>query len=219
MERGDGAEILAADDVGDRLRRVVNDDRQMVGNTEIFSRQHRVAELGGEAGVEPPGAGVPGADLMPGEGAGLGEGGAEVEAERGACLGQELPAASAWIDWAFRAFLRGGEGDVAAGAAAGVEEAEGAQAVEGGGVGGGAGGLAQRRLGPGQAEPAKILDEAGLEFRAAATAVNVFYSQEKFAALGARQIGGDKRGEGVAEMEAPRRGRGETGAQVSVRRG
>ncbi len=152
VEGGDGAEVLAADDVGYPLRRVVNDDRQVVGSPQIFSCEHRVAELGGKLlRVDRAEAGVPGADLLPGEGAGQGEGGAEVEAEGGAVLGEEEAPASAWIYWTFRALLRGGERDVAAGAAAGVEEAEGAEAGEGGGVGGGAGGLAEGGMGPGEA--------------------------------------------------------------------
>ena len=98
-------QVLAADDVGDALRGVVDDDGEVVGRgADVPARQHHVAEPGEQhAAVEAMGAGLRGAGLGPGQPPGVAdevEGAREVEADgvARADLGHAAAAAGAGIE-------------------------------------------------------------------------------------------------------------------------
>jgi hypothetical protein len=135
-------------------------------------------------------------------------------------VGHGAVAAGAGVDRVRGVLLRRGEGgaDLGAGAAAGVGEAEGGEPGEGSGVAGEVVGLAQDRLGPGEAEPGEVLVDGGLVGGAAASAVDVLDAEEEGAALGSREVPGGQRREGVAEVERAGRRGGEAGAQGRSRR-
>jgi hypothetical protein len=69
--------------------------------------------------------------------------------------------------------------------------------------------LPAHRLGPGAAQPAKILVDAGLEFRATPNAVDVFDPEEKLPSASLRQLRVEESGIGVTEMQEAVRARGE----------
>ena len=94
----------------------------------------------------------------------------------------------------------GGEGEVAAGAGAGVGEAGGEELLEGGEVEGEAVGLAEFGV-PGEAEPEEIFAHGGGELGAGALGVEVFVAEIEGAVGGAGALVGDEEGAGVAEVE------------------
>ena len=208
-------EVGAADDVGDGLVGVVEDDGEVIGHADVAAGEDDVADIGQKCfGINGMVARMDGPRLVEGEGAGGGESAGEVEADRvaGAAVGHRAMPARAGINRrVFNAFLWGAEGgpDVGAGAAAGV--GEGGKSSERNGIAGYVLGLAQHRLGPGEAEPGEVLEDARLVFGAGAGGVKVFDSQEKLAAGGLGQIPGGQGREGVAEMQPPGRRGGEAG--------
>ena len=57
----------------------------------------------------------------------------------------------------------------------------------------------------GQAEPIEILENAANEFGATATGIEIFDPEHEFSAAGLREGMAERRGIGVAQMEAPGR--------------
>ena len=88
-------------------------------------------------------------------------------------------------------------GDLRAGAEAGIDQAARLQVHQRLGIGAHAGGLAQRRLVPGQAQPFEVVENRLDEFVAAAALVDVLDPQQEIVAA---LIGGDG-GIGMAQMQ------------------
>ncbi len=206
--------------MGDALVGVVDDDREVVGGADVLAGEDDVAERRRVGGVS---AGVEGAGFGEGERTRESEGAAEIETDGVARprVGHGATAAGAGIDRMRRVLLgcRESGTDIGARAAAGVGEAEGGQAGEGGGVAVEVVGLAEDGLGPDEAEPGEVGVDGGLVLGAGAGGVDVLDAEEAGALLHVRDIPGGQRREGVAEVERAGRRRGEAGAQVSRRAG
>ena len=166
---------------------VVDGDRQMVAARHVLARQHDVAERLG------PRRDQAGAQVVPGERPGQRERARDVEAQRErlargdpmAPLGRAQAATDAGIErLAGRPVRRlAGMGDLGAdpapGAEAGIEHAQPVEAVERLVVERHALRLAHRLAVPVEAEPEQILEDALLELRPAARAVDVLDPQQR----------------------------------------
>lgn len=215
METRGGAKIGAAGDEGDALKGVVVGDAKMVAGRRILAGEHRIAEGEGIAGH------AAFAFLEPGEGAGEREGGSGIQTEGMGLHRVDGPvAAGAGIERAFRAVRCGyGGGDVGAGAGAGIQHAEGGEAVEGFAVVREMSGLVTNRGFPFEAEPAEVILESGRVFGAAAGRVDVLDAEEETTADRFRTAPGDQGGVGAAEVEQACRARGEAGYKCGCQRG
>jgi len=100
-------------------------------------------------------------------------------------------------------------GDLAARAEAGIDEPGRLQPREGDAVVVEVIRLPSRRPIPDEAEPRQVLEDRGLELRAAARAVDVLDAEEEDAAARPRLALGEERGVTVAQVQQPRRGRRE----------
>ena len=133
--------IDAADDVGDPLEPVIDDDGEVVAGADVLADEDGVAEESGAGGLDAL-MGVGPGEVGPGEGKGLfeieteGVGRAGGEAGRAFVAGEA--AAGAGVEGAFAA-VGGVAGafdlalDVGAGAEAGIKQPPGGEPVGGGG--------------------------------------------------------------------------------------
>ena len=198
---------------GDALRRIVDDDGEVIADALFLAPDDDVA------------AGERVGDLCarqrigPAERPGQREGGGDVEPPgmgfgchaRGA-LGVTEVAAGAGIDDAARAVRgTGGGGDIGAAAEARIFETHGAQPVERRVVHRAACRLAHDRPVPIDAEPCQVIVDRRLEFGAAARVVDVLDAQAELAAGLPRPPPAGERRKGVAEVEVAGRRRGEAG--------
>jgi len=94
----------------------------------------------------------------------------------------------------------GGESQVAAGAGAGVSEANGEELLKCGKVEGKAVGLAEFGV-PGEAEPEEVFAHGGGERGARSLRIDVFVAEIEGAIGGTRSLVRDEKGAGVAEVE------------------
>lgn len=199
---GGGEQVRAADDVGDGLGVVIDDDGELVGPDAIGAEEDEVAggfrEVGGVRTLETVGKREGGIGDADAPGGGLGGIGGRVAA--GAGVGGFEAGGS----------VGGGEFEGFAGTGAGVEK--GLELGEGVLVGGGAGGLVEDGFLPGEAEVGESGEDIRGPLGAAARAIGIFHADEPGALVGAgiKVTGGC--GDKGAEVEGTGGGRGETAA-------
>lgn len=209
-----GAQILTPGHQGDALQMVVQRGAEMIAGGHVAAAQHHVPETFRFGRDFAPIAGI-GIGLPKGDRAGPDDRLGTVEPQRegiaaGSAFGRKIRmeiAACAgikrgpiWTTWAsMRGTGRGG--DVLAAAEAGIEDAQGFQSGQGGAVFVEMIGLAAHRLLPVEAEPGEVLGDAGLEFGAAAGAVDILDAQEKAARILPCRAITQESGVDVAEME------------------
>ena len=117
------------------------------------------------------------------------------------------------IDRAIGAHADRVSGNIGAGAAARIDEAHRPQRIERGAIMSNAARL-RRHFAPGQAQPGEILAEFVGKLGAAACAVDIFDSQEKFAVSTPRAIMRDDRRIGMAQMQRPIGAGGKAGNRI-----
>ena len=203
MRRGE--QIGPAHDVGDARCRVVDDDRQVVGDADVLARKHRIApaqRVGRDRSargvaprqrscardrprdVEPPGDAV------------VVAGPPHIATTAGARIYRDSP-------------MRRALGDFGPSADARIEQSRGAQRVERGRV--------SRRVAalqldpvPSDAEPIQILDDPVDEGGARPTAIDVLEAQQEASAVRSGRGAGGERRIGMAQVQSAGGGRRET---------
>ena len=183
---GGREQVFAAGDERDFLKRVIDDDGEVVGGSNVLSREHDIAECTGVDDL------LAETSVEEGKGACFTGSGLGIESPRGILAScdpgmafiRRKAAAGAWIEWAFRAMGRRSDPgnfflDLAACAEAGVDHSRFAEPIEGFMVGIQAIRLPERFAMPRQAEPAQVFFNRGVEFLADPGGVDVFKAKEK----------------------------------------
>lgn len=208
VDMGGLEQVFAAGHQRDALERVVDGNRQMVAGRDVAAGQNHVAE-DFRAGILPAFF-----LIVPGKRPGALQGArhAQSKRKRGSFLGPPLALcrgnqAVRIRRSALRRGVRGRECGIqlAPGEKAAIEQPHFLQPLEGRAVIFEMLRLPPDRLGPGQAEPAQIVEIAGLEFRLAARDVDILDPQQEAAAGTLRGLRREERGIGMAEMQISRR--------------
>ena len=209
MQRRGVPKVLAADDVGDPLDRIVVDDGEVISwIARVLPDQHRIAR---------PFDQLIWIDAMPSwvERTLLGEpqlrhgarGGGEVETQgvTGSPVGDRPPAARPGIDQPLVAGRRSGLDDLPSRAGAGIEQPPRREPVGNREVFGAVIGLAPNVPIPAESQPPEVVEYACDVLRPTTRAVRVLDPQKEMSSPFARDALGGKGTERMAEVERPRR--------------
>jgi len=198
-------EVRAAHDLGDAHGVVVNSDGELVGGKVVALPDDEIAEI-------PAGDELLRAEVPVVEGDGFAVGNAESPTERGRRrVERGIGTAGAGVKWFVITFVRGGQsaGEVFARAGAGINQAGGAELLEGGKVTraaltlgiGGEGAATVGTFMPLKTKPAEVFEHGGNEFRPGTGGVEVFVAEDKGSGVGDGALLGGPKGAGVAEMQ------------------